>query len=134
RVDAGEWNHDIAVLRRELGDLLVRYPPLTAGALAVDRKDDAADFALTVIRRDFRNGWAGGSALEILRHRIGSRYPKLIRRLARRHLCMSMNINCSKLCRVHCPSSLYIYITIGPGESERAGGNTLAAGRRQHIS
>src|SRR3989304_6136434 len=43
RIDAGERNHDIAVLVGDARDLLVRVAAIAGQAFAVHRKDDPAD-------------------------------------------------------------------------------------------
>ena len=56
RVDAGERDQDVAVLRGELGHLLVVVAPEAGLALGVDRKDHRADLALAEIGGGLRDG------------------------------------------------------------------------------
>ena len=110
RIDAGECDHHVAVLGRELGDLLVGDSLLAARPLAVDREDHAADIARAIIGRDLRYGGPIRGSLEVFGHGLGSGLPKLIHRLARGYLRMGVNINRSKLCQVHARgSSLPLY-------------------------
>ena len=100
RIDRRERQHDVAVLGRSVGNLLVGYAPGADFKFAVDREHDEADLALTVVcdglgdRRPLAN-------LEVFARRFVVRLPDLIVRLTAGHLRMRMHIDGDQIVELH---------------------------------
>src|SRR5437879_5018092 len=56
RIDAGEWDQDIAVGGGLFGDFFVRVTAITGLALGIDRKDHSPDLAFAIVARGFFDG------------------------------------------------------------------------------
>ena len=70
RVDRGERDHDVGVLRRVLRDLVIAHALGADAALAVDRKETEGDLLRPVDLDDLRDLRPGPRRLEIARRRI----------------------------------------------------------------
>ena len=92
RIDGRERHHDVAVLGRGVGDLLVRDAPGADLELAVDREHDEADLALAVVR-DGLGDRRPLADLEVFARRLVVRLPDLVVRLAAGHLRMRVHID-----------------------------------------
>ena len=69
RIDAAEGDHDVAVLLRRLGDLLVRDAAPAQLRLGVDREHHEADLLLAVVGDASRRSSGGGSSGSTCRRR-----------------------------------------------------------------
>ena len=100
RIDRRERHHDVAVLGRGVGDLLVRDALGADFELAVDREHDEADLALAVVRDGLgdRRPLAG---LEVFARRFVVRLPDLVVRLTAGHLRMGMDVDGDQIVELH---------------------------------
>ena len=118
RVDAGEGNRDIAVLVRELGDLLVA--DLAARVLAgIDREDDEGHLQLAVHLRHLRHGLVLRLVAEVASHRL-LRFGELVVHRERGFPCVRVHVDRDQLVEVHALSTL----------SEPAYSSSTSAARR----
>jgi hypothetical protein len=97
RVDAGERDHDVGVLRAEFGHFLVRHSAHACGVFGVDRKDDAADLALAIIGGDLGHGRLARSVLEVFLLCIFKRAGFVVGRPVARHLGVGMHVDRQEL-------------------------------------